>query len=190
MAHVSSREIDLSRPFDRTWWVEAGKLLAGCYPGLKDAERMRDQITRFFDIGITNFVNLMEVDELDNSGHPFRPYRPVAEEIGRSRGIQVSCVRFPIRDLGVPAVPEMVRVLDNIDDSAKSGRVSYVHCWGGRGRTGSVVGCWLVRHRFASGETALDRIDKLRRVVPMAYRGSSPETEEQRGMVRSWRPGQ
>ena len=28
----------------------------------------------------------------------------------------------------------------------------YVHCWGGIGRTGTVVGCWLVRHGMTGDE--------------------------------------
>lgn len=27
-----------------------------------------------------------------------------------------------------------------------AGQTVYVHCYGGIGRTGTVVGCWLVRH--------------------------------------------
>lgn len=64
----------------------------------------------------------------------------------------------------------------------------YVHCWGGVGRTGTVVGCYLVRSGL-SGDEALARIRQLRRNEATANR-PSPETDEQRNMVRSWRAGE
>ncbi len=40
-----------------------------------------------------------------------------------------------------------------------------MHCWGGVGRTGTVVGCWLVRHGLDDGD-AIARIATLRRELP------------------------
>jgi protein-tyrosine phosphatase len=60
----------------------------------------------------------------------------------------------------------------------------YVHCWGGFGRTGTVVGCHLVRHG-RSGAAALARLNELRRETPYAAH-PSPEREAQRALVRSW----
>jgi protein tyrosine phosphatase len=59
-----------------------------------------------------------------------------------------------------------------------------VHCWGGVGRTGTVVGCWLVRHGLAGGD-ALARVEALRATTPKANR-PSPETDTQRDLVRGW----
>jgi len=81
----------------------------------------------------------------------------------------------------------MVRILDMIDAELAEGRTVYVHCFGGIGRTGTVVGCHLVRHG-KSGREALDEIEYLRRDTPAAWQ-RSPETETQRQMVRAWRVG-
>lgn len=43
-----------------------------------------------------------------------------------------------------PTVDQMRAILDAIDRAA--GSIVYVHCWGGHGRTGTVAGCYLVRH--------------------------------------------
>ena len=51
-----------------------------------------------------------------------------------------------IRDMRVCNERHMRRVLDAIDKDIADGRTVYVHCWGGIGRTGMVIGCWLVRH--------------------------------------------
>ena len=40
----------------------------------------------------------------------------------------------------------MLAVLDAIDIALCEGHGVYIHCWGGVGRTGTVVGCWLKRH--------------------------------------------
>ena len=66
--------------------------------------------------------------------------------------------RHPIRDLSVPRSPQdMASILDALDEALEGGRNVYVHCWGGVGRTGTVVGCWLVRHGL-TGDQALAQI--------------------------------
>ena len=62
-----------------------------------------------------------------------------------------------------------------------------MHCLGGLGRTGTVVGCFLVRHGL-SGAQALETIQLLRRGIPSAD-SPSPETDMQRWMVLNWRNG-
>ena len=79
----------------------------------------------------------------------------------------------------------MVTILDAIDDAVERGRIVYVHCYGGVGRTGTVVGCYLVRHG-RSGEEALAAIAEWRRNTPDGWR-NSPETREQRELVLNWR---
>jgi protein-tyrosine phosphatase len=59
-----------------------------------------------------------------------------------------------------------------------------VHCWGGTGRTGTVVGCYLVQQGL-SGAESLQRLSHLRRQTPTAGR-DSPEMESQRQMVLQW----
>jgi protein-tyrosine phosphatase len=60
--------------------------------------------------------------------------------------------------------------------------------WGGIGRTGTVVGCWLAEQGVAQGEEAIEKIAELRATWddPTIYR-DSPETETQRNIVRSWK---
>jgi protein-tyrosine phosphatase len=81
----------------------------------------------------------------------------------------------------------MTRILDDIDAALAEERTVYVHCWGGVGRTGTVVGCWLVRHGLDEGDP-LRRIARLRRDVDDVWR-SSPETSAQCAMVTGWKRG-
>ena len=90
--------------------------------------------------------------------------------------------RFPVRDMSIPSAPLMVAILDAISDAVAVGRGVYVHCWGGVGRTGTVIGCWYVR-QGATGEAALARVSERRAGIER----ESPETDEQRDFVRTWR---
>ena len=176
-------------PFDRCYWVVPGRFLAGCYPGDLDPGLLQDIVQGLLDTGIRHVVNLMEEAETNWDGEPFAGYR---EEFLRRAGemkIDVTWARRPIRDLAVPSRGDMTGILNEIDRVIAADRPVYVHCWGGKGRTGTVVGCYLARHAFASGERALEMIRELRASVPGGGY-DSPETERQREMVRSWKIGE
>ena len=80
----------------------------------------------------------------------------------------------------------MRAILDTIDSALGDGGKVYVHCFGGIGRTGTVVGCHLVR-RGATGDDALARVAELwKSVEKYPHRPRSPETDEQADYVRSW----
>ena len=95
-----------------------------------------------------------------------------------------------ISDMGVCSPAHMRALLDRIDEHLEAARGVNVHCWGGIGRTGTVIGCWLVRHGRTGGE-ALAKAAELfasmgsERVARHRHTGS-PQTEPQRAMVRNW----
>ncbi len=70
---------------------------------------------------------------------------------------------FPIPDGGITSVDRMRWILDAIDLSLSADRAVYVHCFGGMGRTGTTVCCWLLRHKLASTENLLELLTHLRR---------------------------
>ena len=87
-------------------------------------------------------------------------------------------------DFGIPGIGQMRMILDTIDEAIAAGRTVYVHCYAGVGRTGTVIGCYLVRHGSSAGD-ALASLAEWRRGIPTERR-ISPETEEQRRFVRAW----
>jgi hypothetical protein len=163
-------------------------LLAGEYPGAPSAESARRKIKGLLDCGIRLIINLMEADELDFYGHPFRPYEPLVSS-SPSPPDDVICRRFAIRDMDVPDNAGMRTILDAIDEALMAGRPVYVHCLAGVGRTGTVIGCWLVRHGRASGADVIAHIRALREYEPHAS-WPSPQSAVQRSMVRQWLRGQ
>ena len=78
-----------------------------------------------------------------------------------------------------------VAILDAIDYHIEQGHIVYLHCWGGVGRTGVIVGCWLARHGY-KGQAALDRLQNLWRKCPKSAYRNSPETREQEQYILRW----
>jgi len=167
-------------PIPDAYWVIPGRLLAGEYPGARQEAEARQKVRRFLDAGITFFLDLTQEGEL-------APYAPLLKEEAAARQMAVEHHRAPIPDLGTPTPDEVTRILDTIDAALEAGHRVYVHCWGGVGRTGVIVGCYLVR-RGLTGLQALAEIERLRAGTPDAYR-ASPETPEQRARVRDWPEG-
>jgi protein-tyrosine phosphatase len=128
-------------------------------------------------VGITSFVDLTEA-------HEFVPYLPVLMAVAPEGACVPVYQRLPIRNWEIPPALMMVQILDTIDTALAEGHRVYVHCAGGIGRTGTVVGCYLVRHGLR-GEAALEEIMRLRHGMPNGG-DSSPRRELQRQMVRTW----
>jgi protein-tyrosine phosphatase len=164
------------RPITCCYWVEPGHLLAGEFPApLSDAEA-RPRLRALIQAGIRTFIDLTEAHEL-------REYRSLAQEESDAlhRGVPVRHRRMSIPDGGVPSREHLAQIIDAIDESIAEGSPVYVHCWGGIGRTGTIVACWLVNRGVPAGD-ALAQIARWRAHTPDACR-RSPETDEQVRLV-------
>ncbi|MCP5421143.1 MAG: hypothetical protein H6969_11745 [Gammaproteobacteria bacterium] len=83
------------------------------------------------------------------------------------------------QDRSIPDSPELTAsILDVIDESIARGARVYLHCCGGIGRTGLIVGCWVERRGFPE-ILALDRLREFWRQCPKSAFRRSPETREQ-----------
>jgi hypothetical protein len=175
-------------PFPRSYWVVPGKFLAGYYPGSRDSATARAKLQKLLKYGIRHLVNLMEGEENNFQGEKFVPYEEQLRSIANEMDIPIELVYMPIRDMEIPLVEGMVSILNEIDRAIEQNPAIYLHCWGGRGRTGTVVGCYLARHGMAVGEAALNLLGELRRNDPISHL-PSPETEIQAEFVRTWPKG-
>ena len=164
-------------PIPDSYWVAPGKLLAGEYPGSLYEDKARRKLRQFLSAKVSFVLDLTEKGELE-------PYAPLLQEEAAALEYAIEHRRMPIPDLHTPTPDEMKRILNTIDTALKAGHVVYVHCYGGIGRTGTVIGCYLVQHNM-SGEEALNEIARLRQSTPDGWK-RSPETEAQREMVRNW----
>ena len=169
-------------PTSWCYWVVENRLLAGTYPGSPDPDERRQKIQSLLDAGVRTFINLMEEDETNYAGEPFSPYADLARELCPD----VHCVRHPIQDLFVPTHNEMEVILTAVDESLAAKRPAYVHCWGGVGRTGTVIGCWLLRHHHAISTDVLEVLMELRKQDRERRHRMSPETADQQRFVKQW----
>jgi predicted protein tyrosine phosphatase len=160
-------------PIRSSYWAADG-LLAGEYPGALDAAVAERRLRAFADHDVTVFVDLTHpADGLD--------------AYDRLLGATARRIAHPIVDMGTTTIPHMSRILDDVDAALADRRTVYVHCWGGIGRTGTVVGCWLMRHGLDEGDP-IRRIATLRREVEDAWM-PSPQTSAQCAMVTEWKRG-
>jgi protein-tyrosine phosphatase len=145
----------MDAPTAGSYWVEPGRLLAGRYPSGEDVAALRAA-------GVTLVVDLTEEGELAAYALP--------AEVRRER--------VPIADFAAADVETVRRVLDLVGEELAAGGIVYLHCRGGCGRTGSVVGCYLVE-RGSAGNEALARVAEL-------CGARCPETPDQESLVRFW----
>ena len=165
------------------YWVVPGRLLAGPYPSAPEVSAAKRQVAALLALGVQYIVDLTEPGE-----YGLRPYWPLLLEVSVAQDVAVERRQHSIRDLSVPTAEQMCDTLDDIDTALVNGHTVYIHCFGVIGRTGTVVGCYLVRNG-ASGDEALATITQLRCNIRQPYR-LAPETSEQRSMVRAWREAQ
>lgn len=170
---------DILRPIPNAYWVIPGQFLAGEYPGSFMPQLTHQRLQAFLEAGITTYIDLTRDGELP-------PYADILREQAAIYDLQVRHLRFAIGDFGLPSPAQMSATLDVIDQALASGEKLYLHCQAGIGRTGTTVGCYLVRHGL-SGEQALQQLAAWWQGVPKsAFSPHSPETAAQAEFVRSW----
>ncbi len=172
--------MDQAIPIPDSYWVTP-HFLSGEYPGSHHQDEARQKIQAFLQAGINFFLDLTEEVERNIK---LEPYQGLLMEEAAKSGQPVEYIRIPIRDVDVTTPATMRQILDTIDVALAEGKTVYVHCWGGIGRTGTVTGCFMVRHGL-SGEEAIRKIAELRKGTPDAWK-TAPQTQAQRNMVLNW----
>ena len=178
------------RPIPNSYW--ATPQLVACefpYCPLTPAQIARNQTKQKLDAlllaGVRTFIDLTEPHELF-------PYSPHLTDRCKIVGIdprEVEYHNFPIRDRSLPESVDVVRrIMHVLRDNESRGRIAAVHCRGGIGRTGLIVGCWLVERGTAKdGDDALRMIAEEWKTVEKCKRYPlSPETGPQHEYVRTF----
>lgn len=169
----------LDLPISNSYWVIPNRFLAGEYPGAFGEERVRKRLDALLEAGLDTFIDLTHENELPD-------YAPLLRERAAYYQKDVRVHRLPIRDFGLPTRAGMIATLNVIDEALARGRNVYLHCWAGIGRTGSTVGCYLVRHGM-TGEQALAQLAQWWETDPRrAHHPRTPETDEQVEFIRGW----
>jgi len=172
----------ISTPFADSYWVEPGLFLAGEHPAGFDELETRRRLQSFIRLGIICFIDLTQPDDFvpDYSGLLF--------DEGNGYMKRVRYIREKVGDMSVPDIRSMISILDEIDQCILNQEPVYLHCRAGIGRTGTVVGCYLIRHGLCN-EKVLERIQQLRSNLPSRWI-RSPESDDQVRFVLNWNRGQ
>ena len=175
------------RPHDNCYWLLPGTLLAGQHPCAAWAGQpgaaAGGVIKAMLDAGIRQWLDLTQAFE------HLPDYRTALADSAAQRKLQVQVHRWPITDYAVPGVARMRAILDTLHAALQAGQPLYLHCHGGIGRTGTVVGCLLVEHGHTPDQALALLARKWQVMAKREHAPRSPETDEQRDFIRNWVPG-
>jgi len=131
----------LNKPIENSYWVIPNTFLAAEYPRTIDEDESHEKIKNILKSGITCFVDLTDDKHLKEYEYIIDKYKKEYPGVKR--------INFKIKDGYTPSVDFMDQILNKIDELLCNGEKIYLHCWGGIGRTGTVVDCWL--HKNVNG---------------------------------------
>jgi len=164
--------------------IEEGALFGGEYPGATKSNIAKARLRHLLSIGVRTFIDLTTpADQME-------PYECFFAELEREVAMPLRRISLPIPDMRIPdAVGTMREIMGSVRKSIVQAPAVYIHCWGGIGRTGTVVGCWL-RERGYDADSALKRVQHLysSQMPKSRIQQQSPQTPEQRNYVRCWVP--
>ncbi|GLT49472.1 hypothetical protein SLA2020_230240 [Shorea laevis] len=132
------------------WWDEVDQyLLLGAVPFPRDVPRLKQ-------LGVSGVITLNE---------PYETLVPTS--LYHAHGIEHLVI--PTRDyLFAPSPADIRQAVDFIHKNAFCGRTTYVHCKAGRGRSTTIVLCYLVQHKHMTPAAALDYVRSRRPRVLLA----------------------
>jgi protein-tyrosine phosphatase len=151
--------------------------MAGSYPlrNTKSNNRIRASVLKQkFDV----FINLMQEDEKDHDGNYFKDYKSFIN-------YDTTIIRIPIKDMDIPTPFQTMKLIKTIDRFINDNKKIYLHCWGGLGRTGTIVGCYLIEKKLANKINVFSKINELKANSSLA-KLNSPQTEEQKAFIINW----
>ncbi|MFZ6745072.1 protein-tyrosine phosphatase family protein [Undibacterium sp. JH2W] len=168
------------RPHHNTYWVKPGQLLAGEYPGALDDETAAIKLEQYLDCGVDYFIDLTEQDEL-------HPYAALLMKLAAERGMQVQHHRFAIPDRSTPSSTKLMQdILHSLREALAKQHTVYVHCFGGIGRTGTVIGCYLTEQHQDSKAGLQELAQLWQQMEKKRYWPETPQTTEQHAWILAW----
>lgn len=162
----------MNKPIANSYFTGVERVYAGEYPTGYDEKTGKVKLLALLDFGITDFIDLTEEGELV----PYSQWLPQ----------DASYIRFPIKDQSVPeSLDDVVELVQKIKGIIKDeNRKIYIHCWGGIGRTGTIVGCLLSFENINSSfDIGICLLRKAFRDYPKSAYFNTPETKEQETFV-------
>jgi len=168
-------------PTDASNWVLLGRVIAGSYPGDLKPEKANDKVKAILTSGITTFVCLQTETELKR----FHPYKNLVEEQKKLLGntTNIEFVNFQIPDTSVASDKAVKPFIESLIKRLVNNEILYIHCWGGHGRTGTIIALLLGRLYPITPDQALYLTNAFHD-MRVTQNASSPQTPDQFEQVR------
>lgn len=173
--------INTNSGIKNSYTVIENKLMAGSNPVSLSNAVTYQNLLYLYKNKINVLINLTNKSIFEKMS--FINYTNTIKRFYEEHGVDVEIYRLGIKDFSIPKQEYMIEILNTIDKSISNNKKVYVHCMGGLGRTGTVIGCYLISKNITENNNALNYISLLR----TGLKGSSPETEKQRKMVENWK---
>lgn len=198
-------------------WLIPGHVMCGHYPGNCPTRQQKEKLVREnlqilrHKHGIDTFVCLQDELPPQDGVWPeegvaktserakwatgkFQNYRRVLSIIEEEEDVKSKIskkpdyVHYRLPDLSVAkSLNDLDEIVSHLVGRVKGGHKLYVHCWGGRGRTGLVSACLLgALYANLDVEEALERVQMSYSLRQPWREKLSPETDEQKNQVREW----
>ncbi|PSS24110.1 Dual specificity protein phosphatase DSP8 [Actinidia chinensis var. chinensis] len=132
------------------WWDRVDEfILLGAVPFPADVPRLKE-------LGVSRVVTLNE---------PYETLVPTC--LYNTHNIDHLVI--PTRDyLFAPSYGDICQAIDFIHENASCGKTTYVHCKAGRGRSTTIVLCYLVEHKQMTPDAAYEYVRSIRPRVQLA----------------------
>jgi hypothetical protein len=169
---------DYSSPVDNTHWAVPGSVLCGHSAGLMKDHELLSLVN---DCHVDTFVCLQANYHEYNISDYRRTLASLQSNMTSSRGIRF--LHCPIPDFSVLSANSLLSLVAELQRVISEGHVLYVHCYGGHGRTGTVMISLLAAVEGLAEREARNEFCKrhsLRRGCSGGCRHKLPESEEQK----------
>ncbi|KAJ6320710.1 hypothetical protein OIU78_015991 [Salix suchowensis] len=132
------------------WWDRVDQfILLGAVPFPTDVPRLKR-------LGVSGVVTLNESYETLVPTSLYHAY-------------DIDHLVIPTRDyMFAPSITDICQAVDFIHENASLGKTTYVHCKAGRGRSTTIVLCYLVEHRHMTPKSAYEYVRSIRPRVLLA----------------------
>ena len=183
-------------------WAILDSIMAGAYPAYgNDDKATFSSLIGILNTGITVFVCLQAEYVADAprmawyKSTGIRPYMLDIKYIFDNRALypeltttstfaDVEFHHLPIVDCKTVADTIVLEFAHKLDEMVRAGKKIYLHCWGGHGRTGTLV-CLVFHLQFGIGaEEAITHCNNVHNFRRHTVIVTSPQTAEQNDQVR------
>lgn len=176
-------------------WVLKDHLIAGAFPAYETDDETYKSLTNILNSGVTDFVCLQAEYNTNSSRYgAVRHYMADIEYMLLHRDqfpkltatitfADIYFHHFPIIDCQVEDDDKVWKFAKSVTQMVRKGKIIYLHCWGGHGRTGTVVCLVLYMLFHTSPTTIIGYCNAVHMCRSKAVNIGSPQTTVQTEQV-------